>query len=74
MTIREQMLELLSDGLPHTRAELHSLCGPSSRSTIRTHIHFIRRTLRPKGEDIICELHRRALCYRHVRLLRSPNE
>lgn len=69
MTIRQQMLDLLSDGLPHSRGDLHKLCGPSSVGVVARHIHHIRKGLRPIGEDIICELHKRQIHYRHIRLL-----
>lgn len=74
MTIAEQMMELLADGMPHTRRELHAFCGPSRLSVVRKHICVIRRDIRPRGEDIICVLYRRALCYQHVRLLGSSRE
>ena len=71
-----KMLSILSDGMPHTRQELHS-CLPDELgplSNIRIHIHNIRKSLRSKGEDIVCETTGRALFYRHVRLLASAND
>lgn len=74
MGVRESIAYLLSDGMPHKRDEIHALCGPSSKTVIQQHIACIRKELRPRGEDIICEYRDRTFQYRHVRLLRSPNK
>lgn len=73
LTVKERMLRLLSDGLPHTRQELHSCLNDDlgALSNIRAHISSIRQTLRRRGEDIVCELVTRRICYRHIRLLAS---
>lgn len=68
------MLEMLSDGQPHYRGELHKCCGPSCVKMVRYHISRIRKQLRPVGQDIVCELVNRQIHYRHVRLLASPND
>jgi hypothetical protein len=71
--IQQQMLEILSDGLPHLRSELHTCCGPSSeKGTVSWHVHRIRQFLKPKGEAIICVLHHNRIHYQHVRLLYNP--
>lgn len=69
---QQAMLDILSDGLPHTREELHACCGPSCRRTIQVHLSHIRKKLRPKGEDILCTYTNRGWRYQHVRLLCSP--
>jgi len=74
--VQQEMLDILDDGLPHTRLELHA-CLPdpeSALSSIQRHIAVIRKLIRPVGHDLICELVHRRICYRHVRLLRSPND
>lgn len=73
------MLDVLADGMPHTRMELHACLddelGPLSN--ICMHISNIRKILRPKGQDIVCELVHvtikggSKIQYRHVRLLAS---
>lgn len=63
------MLEILSDGLPHHRDELHALCGPSCAGVVSQHLQGVRKKLRMFGQDIICELRNRTTYYRHVRLL-----
>ena len=55
LSIPEKMLSLLSDGMPHSREELHTLCGPSSPNVVRFHIHQAKKLL-PLGEDIVCML------------------
>ncbi len=70
-----RMLAILADGLPHTREELHACISDdlAPLSAIRSHISLMRKKLRPKGEDVICELSWRRIHYRHVRLLGSAN-
>jgi hypothetical protein len=70
--IQTAMLKVLSDGRPHTRAELHACCGPSSLGTIRVHLCYLRKKLSQRGEDIICVSKGTSLHYQHVRLLVSP--
>lgn len=71
--IQRKMMVIMADGLPHSREELHGCLaddlGPLSN--IYAHISIIRKHLRPKGHDIICEIHNRSVHYRHVRLLSS---
>jgi hypothetical protein len=68
---QKRMLRLLADGLPHPRTELFQCLvddlGPLSN--IQPHLSHLRKRLRPKGQDIICEIDRRRICYRQVRLL-----
>ena len=71
-----KMLAVLSDGMPHSKEELHA-CLPdelSSLEAVETHLCYIRRHLRPKGQDIICEFIRRQRKYRHVQLLPRNDE
>lgn len=67
---QQAMVDILSDGMPHTREELHACCGPSSMSTIRFHLTYIRKKL-PPGEDILLRILNRRRYYQWVRLLAS---
>lgn len=67
---QQALINLLSDGHPHTRSELHDLCGPSSLKNVRCHLSMIRKKL-PRGEDIVCRIVNRRICYQHVRLIGS---
>jgi hypothetical protein len=69
-----RMLELLKDGKPHRREELHSCLQDdlADLSAIQPHISNIRKRIRNLGEEIVCEFYQRSLHYRHVRLLSSP--
>lgn len=71
-----RMLEVLADGMPHTRRELHACLWDeaSALTAIQRHISTLRQLLLPKGQTIVCEFHKRSICYRHVRLLHSPGE
>lgn len=72
--IQRKMLEVLSDGMPHTREELHACLWDEqgALSNIKAHITAIRAKLRPIGEDILCEVgYKLQFRYRHVRLLAS---
>ena len=76
-TVTEQkILDVLSDGQPHSQEELHACLwdDQGSLANIRPHITHIRQKLRPLGQDIICEYIDRRRLYRHVRLLHSAND
>ena len=70
------MAEILADGLPHPRRELldciSDAIGLSEEMkrlvNLRKHISDIRKKL-PVGEEIVCVLYKRSICYRHVRVL-----
>lgn len=69
-----RMLAVLSDGMMHSREELHA-CLPDDLdplSAIRNHVSNLRKKLLPKGQDIVCQLHLAKTHYRHVRLLVNP--
>jgi hypothetical protein len=66
------ILSVLSDGEPHGRDELVACLSDDLANPNAIHYHLcpLRKILRAKGEDIICEYtKRRAQRYRHVRLL-----
>lgn len=73
---QRRILDVLADGLPHTREELHGCLNDDlgTLSNLWAHVSNIRKVLRPRGEDIVCVYHLRRLCYRHVRLLANPND
>ena len=65
------LLDVLADGRPHSRKELHGCFDVlADVKRVRDTISLMRAKLRPKGEDIVCELRRRQIWYRHVRLLK----
>lgn len=67
-----RIIRVLSDGMPHPREELRQcIDGMATIGNISNHLSAARKILRPMGEDIVCELLRGAICYRHVRLLRA---
>lgn len=70
----KKILAVLVDGMRHSREELHS-CLPDDMGAlgnIRDHVSHLRKKLRPKGQDIVCELYLAKIYYRHVRLLANP--
>lgn len=74
---QERILAIFSDGLNHKKEELHkAVCPDSGIGAIYSHIRDIRKILRRKGEDIVCVTTTDGMshAYRHVRMLRSPNE
>lgn len=70
--VQRKMLNLLSDGVPRTRRELHACLydesGPLSR--IQAHISGMRKVVRPLGEDIVITFFDQTICYRLVTLLK----
>ena len=70
-----RMLEILSDGLPHTKDELHKCCGPSGLWAVPNHVSSLRKKLNRRGQDIVCrKVQNGPMCYQHVRLLSSFDE
>lgn len=67
----KRMLEVLSDGLPHSRLEMHACLYDElgDIENIHYHISTLRKHLRKKGEDILIQIISRRPHYRHVRLL-----
>ena len=69
---QQLIMDLLSDGEPHKRAELLNAIDPlCTPNTLQTHLSNIRKVIRPSGEDVVCELRERGIWYRRVRLLAS---
>lgn len=65
-----KLLQVLSDGKPHTKQELHA-CLPDDLSQVRAvarHISAMRKNL-PPNQDIVCVFWRRKWCYQHICLL-----
>lgn len=73
-TTEQAMLDILSDGKPHHRKELHACCGPSLAKVVTVHIVSIRKKL-PPGQNIVAVVgnHGKKPMYQHVRMLASPN-
>ena len=72
--IQARMLKLLSDGLLHTAEELHGCLhdelGPVTN--VYAHLTAIRKSLRPKGQDVILIRSNGQAFYQLSRLLGSP--
>ena len=70
---QNRMLDVLADGMAHTRQELHACLSDelSAETSIQPHITHLRKRLRLKGQDILCEVAGRDVRYRHVRMLAS---
>lgn len=70
-SVKGKMLAVLSDGMPHRREELHACLWDEDGdlSNIQIHISHLRKVLRPRGEDIVCEYVGMTFQYRHVKLL-----
>lgn len=67
---QKRLLDLMQDGLPHSRPELHRLLYDelADKKTINVHLCHIRKKLKDDLQ-IICELYKRNLYYRLVRLV-----
>lgn len=73
---QRRILDLLSDGVAHTKEELvkclwDELAGPT---ILNQHISNIRDKLRPQGQDIINIQEQRVSYYRHVRIVSIKSE
>jgi len=68
------LLEIFSDGKAHRPEELQAVLYDEynkSREALRVHISSLRKHLRPKGEDILCQTFGRHIKYIHIRYLTS---
>jgi hypothetical protein len=71
-----RIFEILSDGLPHRREDLHK-CLPdelSALSALRPHLTRMRDKLQPKGFDILCVLLHKQIHYQLVHTVYSAND
>lgn len=68
---QQRILDILSDGMPHHRSELHRCLNDDMSSTkvLRGHIYLLREKLLKRGENILCEYFKGSFMYRHVRLI-----
>lgn len=73
-----KLIKALSDGMPHPYDELIRECFDGDSQATRNNLNALvvqtRRKLRPRCQDIICELRHRKVHYRHVQLLYSSAE
>jgi len=83
--VQQKMLAVLADGEPHPRRELWA-CIPDvegftdekqlnefARKRANNHLSDIREKLLMVGHDIICQVIKNRLCFRHVRLLNGDS-
>lgn len=71
----KRMLDILKDGAGHTRDELHACLYDEQGigKNVHSHLTELRRRLKRRGEDVICELGTdRVFRYRLVRTLGNP--
>jgi hypothetical protein len=70
----QKIVNILIDGRSHHREELRACIDGEFTAlvTMQNHLKNMRKKLRPKGQDIICEFVNRQLHYRWVRLLANP--
>lgn len=72
----QRFIDLLSDGLSHTKSEMMQCLWDEHNErplvAMQMHVSRIRKKLRPKGEDLVCEVSGYRIFYRHVRMLSNP--
>lgn len=70
---QQRMIDVLSDGLRHTRKELEACLDDElaeTHSAVSVHLTAIRKILRPIGQDVILEYEgQNRTYYRHVRIV-----
>ncbi len=71
---QQRILNLLADGKPHSKDEIHELLEDDLApvSAIHFHITQLRKKLEGRGQNILCVLHRRNAKFQQVRNLVSP--
>jgi len=67
----QRMLRVLADGEAHDRTELHACLRDDLQpvSNIQMHVKDVRKVLRPRGEDVVCELRGYQRLYRWIKHL-----
>lgn len=74
--VQRRMVQMLLDGLPHRREELHGCLadrlGPLSN--IKSNISKIRKQAHIFGLDIVCVLFQRTVWYRLVRAINDQRD
>lgn len=75
--VETRILRLLSDGMPHTKEEVHSCLsdelGPLKNISVQ--LSNLRKKLRPMGQDVVCYFWKgTSVRYRQVILMPSNNE
>lgn len=67
----KRIIDLLSDGLPHTRDEVFKCLWDDQSNLDAIKGHLSRMRDKAPHLDIVCTLHHRRICYRLVRRLRD---
>jgi DNA-binding response OmpR family regulator len=67
----QKIIDLLNDGQRHLMAEMKLCLWDGDETAVYTHVGNLRRKLRPKGLDIVCEQNPKTT-YRLMRQLLSP--
>lgn len=70
----QRIVDVLSDGAAHLRAELMELLPDPEMGVVKNlnnHLGSIRKKIRPSGQDVLCVIVNRRLAYRQVRTLAS---
>lgn len=65
---QRKILDVLSDGMPHTKDELHACLSDelAALSAVDFHLTGIRKVIRPVGQDIICQFIDKQFKYRLI--------
>lgn len=73
---QQRILEVLGDGMPHSRSELMKCIDDplSDYTCLNNQLSKIRRKIRPKAREIVCETVHRQTHYRLVGLVGSAAE
>jgi len=73
--IEQRIIDLLSDGLPHDRYDLLECLRDkqASLNSLAAAIMRLRPKVRELGQEIVTELFRGSIAYRHVLLLSGIN-
>lgn len=70
ITVPQRMMNLLSDGRPHTLKDMEACLEEDVPPLdISPHLTALRKALRPRGEDILCRREGNTTWYSHVRIV-----
>lgn len=73
---QRRLLEALQDGLGHSSKDLLGALNDTQAdlNLLRVHLTLLRKRLRPRGQDVVCELRSGCAYYRWTRYVMSSND
>ena len=69
----QRMIDVLADGKPHRREELHACLGDELQPLTAIQMHICKMRKKLVGHDILCVARNRSYYYQHVRIISTAD-